>query len=141
MYKLFSLFLLASSLDLSAEGRVTCDLRFAQDPVEADASAQLTFNDAIGSTEAIFVSNWGTKVFECHDSIIDEYECYGFGPEPAKTPIQLNVVGDGLKHGSTVIYSAVNLFFLDLFSASNFSRDDTVTRRISIDTYVVQKCS
>ena len=60
--------------------------------------------------KAILMTKYFTKVYNCTDAIVDEYECFGFHDKPFEAPMQLNV-GD-TKAGATVVAATLNLGFL-----------------------------
>ena len=53
------------------------------------------------------MTKYFTKVYNCTDAIVDEYECFGFHDKPFEAPMQLNV-GD-TKAGATVVAATLNL--------------------------------
>ena len=88
--------------------------------------------------KAILMTKYFTKVYNCTDAIVDEYECFGFHDKPFEAPMQLNV-GD-TKAGATVIAATLNLGFLGAYAAGGYTPSDYVTRRFTIDSYTIESC-
>ena len=88
--------------------------------------------------KAILMTKYFTKVYNCTDAIVDEYECFGFHDKPFEAPMQLNV-GD-TKAGATVIAATLNLGFLGAYAAGGYTPSDYITRRFSIDSYTIESC-
>ena len=88
--------------------------------------------------KAILMTKYFTKVYNCTDAIVDEYECFGFQDKPFEAPMQLNV-GD-TKAGATVIAATLNLGFLGAYAAGGYTPSDYITRRFSIDSYTMESC-
>ena len=88
--------------------------------------------------KAILMTKYFTKVYNCTDAIVDEYECFGFHDKPFEAPMQLNV-GD-TKAGATVVAATLNLGFLGAYAAGGYTPSDYITRRFSIDSYTIESC-
>ena len=88
--------------------------------------------------KAILMTKYFTKVYNCTDAIVDEYECFGFHDKPFEAPMQLNV-GD-TKAGSTVLAATLNLGFLGAYAAGGYTPTDYITRRFTIDSYTIESC-
>ena len=88
--------------------------------------------------KAILMTKYFTKVYNCTDAIVDEYECFGFHDKPFEAPMQLNV-GD-TKAGATVVAATLNLGFLGAYAAGGYTPSDYITRRFSIDSYRIESC-
>ena len=88
--------------------------------------------------KAILMTKYSTKMYNCTDAIVDEYECFGFHDKPFEAPMQLNV-GD-TKAGATVIAATLNLGFLGAYAAGGYTPSDYITRRFSIDSYTIESC-
>ena len=88
--------------------------------------------------KAILMTKYFTKVYNCTDAIVDEYECFGFHDKPFEAPMQLNV-GD-TKAGATLVAAALNLGFLGAYAAGGYTPSDYVTRRFTIDSYTIESC-
>ena len=116
----------------------SADLRCSLVSSVASASTQqgpdFVFLHSAGRSEVVWLSSFGTLVLQCYEAIFDEYECYGFGPLPFKTPVQLNITDFNI--GSTVILTALNQFFLPHYN----EREDVLTRRFAIDHYEISGC-
>lgn len=87
---------------------------------------------------AILMTKYSTKMYNCTDAIVDEYECFGFHDKPFEAPMQLNV-GD-TKAGATVVAATLNLRFLRAYAAGGYTPSDYITRRFSIDSYMIESC-
>ena len=88
--------------------------------------------------KAILMTKYSTKMYNCTDAIVDEYECFGFHDKPFEAPMQLNV-GD-TKAGATVVAATLNLGFLGAYAAGGYTPSDYITRRFSIDSYTIESC-
>ena len=88
--------------------------------------------------KAILMTKYFTKVYNCTDAIVDEYECFGFHDKPFEAPMQLNV-GD-TKAGATLVAATLNLGFLGAYAAGGYTPSDYVTRRFTIDSYTIESC-
>ena len=88
--------------------------------------------------KAILMTKYSTKMYNCTDAIVDEYECFGFHDKPFEAPMQLNV-GD-TKAGATVVAATLNLGFLGAYAAGGYTPSDYVTRRFTIDSYTIESC-
>ena len=88
--------------------------------------------------KAILMTKYSTKMYNCTDAIVDEYECFGFHDKPFEAPMQLNV-GD-TKAGATVVAATLNLGFLGAYAAGGYTPSDYITRRFSIDSYMIESC-
>ena len=88
--------------------------------------------------KAILMTKYFTKVYNCTDAIVDEYECFGFHYKPFEAPMQLNV-GD-TKAGATLVAATLNLGFLGAYAAGGYTPSDYVTRRFTIDSYTIESC-
>ena len=87
---------------------------------------------------AILITKHSTKMYNCTDAIVDEYECFGFHDKPFEAPMQLNV-GD-TKAGATVVAATLNIGFLGAYAAGGYTPSDYSTRRFSIDSYTIESC-
>ena len=88
--------------------------------------------------KAILMTKYSTKMYNCTDAIVDEYECFGFQDKPFEAPMQLNV-GD-TKAGAKVVAATLNLGFLGAYAAGGYTPSDYITRRFSIDSYTIESC-
>ena len=88
--------------------------------------------------KAILMTKYFTKVYNCTDAIMDEYECFGFHEKPFEAPMQLNV-GD-TKAGATVVAATLNPGFLGAYAAGGYAPSDYITRRFTIESYTIESC-
>ena len=88
--------------------------------------------------KAILMTKYSTKMYNCTDAIVDEYECFGFHDKPFEAPTQLNV-GD-TKAGAMVVAATLDLGFLGAYAAGGYTPSDYITRRFSIDSYTIESC-
>ncbi len=124
----------------TAYADLSCRLVNSPDYLVSQSESELVIREGDFHTEALLITDWGTKTFRCGDPIMDAYECYGFAQKPGEAPTQLNVIGSEIKPGSVVVFSALNLVFVSDFLQSDFSRTNLDMRRFSTDVYVVSEC-
>ena len=115
-----------------------CSLSSSVTSSAADDPDKLIIRRNDLNIKAILMTKYFTKVYNCTDAIVDEYECFGFHDKPFEAPMQLNV-GD-TKAGATVVAATLNLGFLGAYAAGGYTPSDYVTRRFSIDSYTIESC-
>ena len=115
-----------------------CSLSSSVTSSAADDPDKLIIRRNDLNIKAILMTKYFTKVYNCTDAIVDEYECFGFHDKPFEAPMQLNV-GD-TKAGATVIAATLNLGFLGAYAAGGYTPSDYITRRFSIDSYTIESC-
>jgi len=99
------------------------------------AGPDFIFRENASGSEVVWLSDWfGTHVLKCHEMLVDKYECYGFGPPPAETPMQINIVD--FESGSTVVFTSLNQLFLPFFN----ERQDLDVRRFVVEPYRIVGC-
>ena len=115
-----------------------CILSSSVNSSAADDPDKLVIRRNDLNIKAILMTKYFTKVYNCTDAIVDEYECFGFHDKPFEAPMQLNV-GD-TKAGATVVAATLNLGFLGAYAAGGYTPSDYVTRRFTIDSYTIESC-
>ena len=115
-----------------------CTLSSSVNSSTADDPDKLIIRRNDLNIKAILMTKYSTKMYNCTDAIVDEYECFGFHDKPFEAPMQLNV-GD-TKAGGTVVASTLNLGFLGAYAAGGYTPSDYITRRFSIDSYMIESC-
>jgi len=115
-----------------------CTLSSGVNSSAADDPDKLIIRRNDLNIKAILMTKYSTKMYNCTDAIVDEYECFGFHDKPFEAPMQLNV-GD-TKAGATVVSATLNLGFLGAYAADGYTPSDYITRRFSIDSYTIESC-
>ena len=130
-------FLMTLSTQAGA-GNVSCEIKSNFKYADPDDTDQLIIRTNSLNTQAILMSKYHTQVYNCIPAIVDEYECYGFLGKPFEAPTQLNI--SETKAGSIVVTTTLNLGFLGAYAADNYKASDHITRRFSMDTYIIKSC-
>jgi hypothetical protein len=138
-YLKFPLVIVAALAANPSYADISCRLSLGDDYSASANEAELLIRNSSFKTEAVLITRFGTKVFNCVDAIVDEYECYGFAGRIG-TPTQLNVIGHGMQTGTVVVHASLNLLFLQQYASDNYESSNLETRRFSIDTYTVERC-
>ena len=115
-----------------------CTLSSSVNSSAADDPDKLIIRRNDLNIKAILMTKYSTKMYNCTNAIVDEYECFGFHDKPFEAPMQLNV-GD-TKAGATVVAATLNLGFLGAYAAGGYTPSDYITRRFSIDSYTIESC-